>query len=174
MKARNSIRIKGNRGAAFVELAIVLPLLVLLALGVFDYSRGIHAKNVITNMSREGANLAARSKYSDDKTAIMNAIAYTAQPLDMNTNGMIYITVVKGEQEGESVVPRIESQARWQNRTSPPSRIGSTVGGTAQNLGSLEIKNGETVNVVEVYYRYRGLFYHYLGLDKQLYSMSVF
>lgn len=172
MKRGYSLITKGNRGAAFLELAIILPLLVLLALGVFDYARAIHAKNIITNMSREGANLASRSAIA--KTDIMNSIAYTAQPLNMNSNGMIYITVVTGNLEGGSVVPRIQSQARWQGKTTPPSRIGSTVGAIAQNLGSLNIANGETVNVVEVYYRYQGLFYSYLGLDKQLYSMSVF
>lgn len=165
---RTAIR---TRGAALLELAIVLPLLVLLAFGVFDYSRAIHAKNIITNISREGANLSSRTTIS--KTDIMNTIAYTAQPLDMNTNGMIYITVVRGNREGGSIVPRIQSQDRWQNRTSPPSKIGSSVNQLAQNLSSLNLSDGETVNVVEVFFRYRSMFYSYLGLDKQIYSMTV-
>jgi hypothetical protein len=162
----------GTRGAAFLELAIILPFLVLMAFGVFDYSRAIHAKNIITNMSREGANLAARSSIA--KTDIMNAIAYTGQPLDMNTNGMIYITVVRGNQEGGSVVPRIESQYGWKGKTTPPSKIGSSVGGVANNLSSLNLSSGEIANVVEVFYRYRSVFFNNLGLDKQIYSMSVF
>lgn len=161
-----------NKGAAFVELAIVLPLLVLMALGVFDFARAIHVKNMITNMSREGANLASRSAIPD--TNIMNAIAYTAQPLDMVNNGTIYITAVQGNTEHGSTVPTIQSQNSWRNKSNPSSKIGSRVGDVAQNLGDLNLANGETVYSVEVFYRYRGMFFHYLGLDKQLYSMSVF
>jgi len=163
----------GTKGAAFVELAIVLPLLVLLALGVFDFARAIHAKNMITNMSREGANLASRSAIPG--TNIMNAIAYTAQPLDMINNGTIYLTVVQGQgnEETGSVVPMIQSQISWRNKSNPQSKIGSA-GNVAQSLASLNLAEGETVYSVEIFYRYRGMFFHYLGLDKQLYSMSVF
>lgn len=163
---------RGAKGAAFVELAIVLPLLVLMALGVFDFARAIHAKNMITNMSREGANLASRTAIPGAN--IMNAIAYTAQPLDMVNNGTIYITVVQGTTEHGSTAPIIQSQSRWRNKSNPPSKIGSTTGDVAQNLGDLNLAEGETVYSVEVFYRYRGMFFHYLGLDKQLYSMSVF
>jgi len=52
--------LKKSDGAALVELAIILPVLLLLAFGVFELGRAIQAKNIITNMSREGANLAAR------------------------------------------------------------------------------------------------------------------
>ena len=155
-----------------MEMAIVLPLLVLLALGVFDFARAIHAKNIITNMSREGANLASRTGTTNPD--IMNAIAYTAQPLDMRNNGMIYVTVVQGNPEHGSVVPRIISQSRWLNKSDPRSKIGSAAGESARDLDALNLAQGETVHAVEVFYRYRSVFYTYLGLDKQLYSMSVF
>ncbi|MDD2335378.1 MAG: TadE/TadG family type IV pilus assembly protein [Geobacteraceae bacterium] len=172
MGAQTNKTLLGIKGAAFVELAIVLPLLLLLALGVFDFARAIHAKNMITNMSREGANLASRTTLS--KTDIMNAIAYTAQPLNMNTNGMIYVTEVTGTAVNSTTTPIIQSQSRWQNRSTPASRIGANPGDTAQNLSALNLTDGETVYTVEVFYRYRSVFYSYLGLDKQLYSMSVF
>lgn len=172
MDARIDNKLFNTRGAALVELAIVLPLLLILALGVFDFARAIHAKNMLTNMSREGANLASRSATAN--TDIMNTLAYTAQPLDMRSNGMIYVTVVQGNPENGSVVPRIISQSRWLNRSNPQSRIGSAAGDSAQNLDALNLAQGETVYAVEIFYRYRSVFYNYLGLDKQLYSMSVF
>jgi Flp pilus assembly protein TadG len=172
MAERFKKTISGQKGSAFVELAIVLPLLILLALGVFDFARAIHAKNMITNMSREGANLASRT--TTNGTDIMNAIAYTAQPLNMTSNGAIYITVVQGDTENGSTVPKIISQTTWRGKTSPRSKIGSSIGSTAQNLDTLNLADGETVHAVEVYYHYHSLFYNYLGLDKQLYSMSVF
>ena len=50
-------------------------------------------------MSREGANLASRSTTTPQY--IMNALASTAQPLNMSSNGMIYITQVSGTTDGK-------------------------------------------------------------------------
>lgn len=164
----------GNRGVAIVELAIILPFLVLMALGIFDYSRAIHAKNILTNMSREGANLASRSSLDAGAAQqIMNSLSYTGQPLAMNANGMMYISVVQGTSQGGAVVPSITNQYRWQNRTVPASRIG-TEGSIAQGFGSLNLGNGDAAYVVEVFYRYRGVFFGFLGLDKVMYERSVF
>ena len=168
-----------KRGNALIELALLLPFLVLMFLGIFDYSRAIHAKNIITNMSREGANLAARSNGTDATSAqvYMDTIAYTAQPLNMQTNGMIYISVVTGTTSQSSVRSLITAKYPWSHGTNEPSKIG-TVGNTAQGLGPLSLNNGlasgETVYVVEVFYRYRSVFFTYLGLDRTMYSMTVF
>lgn len=51
-----------RRGAAVVELAIAMPLLALLALGVTEFSQFVDAAQVVTNASRRGARLAARNE----------------------------------------------------------------------------------------------------------------
>lgn len=168
-----------KRGVATLELALLLPFLMLMLLGIFDYSRAIHAKNIITNMSREGANLAARSGFDATKAQeYMDALAYTAQPLNMQTNGMIYISEVKGTTfHHNTIQPLISVKYPWSHGTNEPSKIG-TVGNTAQGLGPLSqdggLASGETVHVVEVFYRYRSVFFTFLGLDKTMYSMTVF
>ncbi|MDD2421240.1 MAG: pilus assembly protein [Heliobacteriaceae bacterium] len=48
-----------QRGQALVELAIALPVLVLLVLGTIEFGRVFYAYQVVTNASREGARLAA-------------------------------------------------------------------------------------------------------------------
>src|SRR5512135_1792339 len=45
----------GQRGAAAVEFAIVLPLLVILTFGIIEFGIYIYDKAMITNASREGA-----------------------------------------------------------------------------------------------------------------------
>jgi len=45
----------GQKGAAAVEFAIILPLLVILVFGIIDISTALYNKQVITNASREGA-----------------------------------------------------------------------------------------------------------------------
>lgn len=53
MKIKMSIR--NQNGAALVEFAIVLPLLVLLLMGAIEFGLFCYNKQVITNASREGA-----------------------------------------------------------------------------------------------------------------------
>lgn len=106
-------------GSAAVEFAFILPLLVLLALPVFDFARVIQANIILINLSREGANLASRS--SQTPQTIMNAIAATAPPLNMGSRGMIYITKVMGNKEGNSIRNVIVQQHKW------------LAGGTAQD-----------------------------------------
>lgn len=47
-------RRRGNhRGQTLVEFAVVLPLLVLVLMGIFDFGRAIYAFNTISNAARE-------------------------------------------------------------------------------------------------------------------------
>ncbi len=47
--------IPNQKGVAAVEFALVLPLLVVLAFGIIEFSLALYDKAVITNASREGA-----------------------------------------------------------------------------------------------------------------------
>lgn len=49
----------GQRGAAAVELAIVLPFLVVLVMGVVDLGRVFYAYEALANAAREGARYCA-------------------------------------------------------------------------------------------------------------------
>ena len=49
-----------QRGAAVVEFALILPILLILLVGTIDASLALYDKAVITNASREGA----RATYS--------------------------------------------------------------------------------------------------------------
>lgn len=44
-----------ERGAAAVEMAIILPLLMLILFGIIDFGMIMYSREVITNASREGA-----------------------------------------------------------------------------------------------------------------------
>ena len=94
MKAKAYRILHESRGQALVETALILPLLVLLVIGVFEFSRSIQANNIVVAMSREAANLASRTTASPQD--IMDAVGDTAQPLVMTAHGMIIITKVQG------------------------------------------------------------------------------
>lgn len=46
---------KNNKGAAAVEFALILPILLTLVFGIIEFSLVLYDKAVITNASREGA-----------------------------------------------------------------------------------------------------------------------
>jgi len=62
---------KKRKGSAMVEMALVLPLLILLLVGIVEFSRVLMVKQVITNAAREGAR--AASIRLDDAGAISTA-----------------------------------------------------------------------------------------------------
>lgn len=47
-----------ERGTSIVEMALVLPLFMLLVLGVMDFGRAIYVRNILANAARDGARFA--------------------------------------------------------------------------------------------------------------------
>lgn len=70
------------RGAALIELALILPFLLVVTLTVVDLSRALYMKGMITSAAREGARLAielgtpaiANSADNDTVRARVNAL----------------------------------------------------------------------------------------------------
>jgi hypothetical protein len=150
MKSPCLAKLVDMSGQSVVEFALVLPVLVMLALGIFDYSRMIQASNIISNMSREGASLASRTSIAPQE--IMNAIASTAQPLAMGTNGAMYLTQVT--QVGKDPMVQ-EPQSVWRE-SELPSQVNQ--GTVADLLGSMKIPEGDSAYIFEVVYVYKFLF----------------
>jgi Flp pilus assembly protein TadG len=165
-------RAAGSRGQALIELAVTLMLLVILMMGVFDYSRAIHAQSVITNMSREGANLIARSNphLSGDEAVdfqnVLDLIGKTAQPLNMTQYGMMYIYKV----ERVNNVNTITRSLGWNRSSASPK---PAMSGSASSLGGVTLAAGQVAYGFEVYYKYNSIF---LGtrFAPTLKSISVF
>ena len=53
-----STRSKKERGAALLEAAITIPMLLLVSVGIFEFGRAYQTWQVLTNAAREGARLA--------------------------------------------------------------------------------------------------------------------
>ncbi len=54
-----------ERGNAVVEMALLLPILLLILFGITEFGRAVMTANVLNTASREGARLAAVSSLSD-------------------------------------------------------------------------------------------------------------
>jgi Flp pilus assembly protein TadG len=57
MMMKTNLETRGQRGAAMIEFALVLPLLLIVLLGTVEFSFILYNKAMITNASREGARL---------------------------------------------------------------------------------------------------------------------
>src|SRR5437867_769803 len=49
----------GERGTAIVEMALILPVFLLLVMGTLDFGRAIYARNMLANAARDGARFAS-------------------------------------------------------------------------------------------------------------------
>jgi Flp pilus assembly protein TadG len=58
---RTRQRRRATSGAAILELAILIPLLIMMAMGVIEFGRGMVVEAILTNAAREGARRAAIS-----------------------------------------------------------------------------------------------------------------
>jgi Flp pilus assembly protein TadG len=66
---------RGESGQALVEMALILPVLLLLVLGILEFGRAWNAKQVITDAAREGARLAVVDNTTIDQDDVKAAIA---------------------------------------------------------------------------------------------------
>jgi Flp pilus assembly protein TadG len=92
---------RGDSGEALLEIALVLPILLLLSLGMLDFGRAFHAKNIVDQAARESARVAAVS--NDDKalatqraTDIMTGSGLAANAInvsDKDASGMVTVQV---------------------------------------------------------------------------------
>lgn len=99
-------RFKNLRGSAIVEMALVLPLFIMLLVGIVEFSRVLMVKQVITNAAREGARAGAINL--DDAQALANANSVTqsyitSSGVDLGSANVTSIFVTTGGSQGLQV-----------------------------------------------------------------------
>jgi TadE-like protein len=58
-------RLRSERGAALIETAVTLPLILLVSVGIFEFGRAYQTWQVLTNAAREGARQAVLEGVTD-------------------------------------------------------------------------------------------------------------
>jgi Flp pilus assembly protein TadG len=58
-------RFRNQRGAALIETAITIPLVMLVSVAIFEFGRAYQTWQVLTNAAREGARVAVLEAYTD-------------------------------------------------------------------------------------------------------------
>jgi hypothetical protein len=152
----------GKKGIAALELALILPILLVLVFGIIDFGRLIRARLIITNVSREGGSMVSRSFKSGDD--LLTMLQSSGAPLDLNGSGKIYVSRIKAGTSRSSPNPLIDPQVLKGNLSvSSQIRTNVTNLGLSAALYQHLIFEGSPQNtsdiaevwVVEVYYKYK-------------------
>ena len=86
-------RARDARGQSLLEFAMVLPLVLVLALGVIEVSYALLDQHVVTKLTREGSNLISRDlTLQDTGTALRNM---SSRPVDFATSARVIFSVIK-------------------------------------------------------------------------------
>lgn len=143
-----------RRGFAAVEFALILPVLLLFALGVTEVGRFVllglkvqHAADTIADLASGTSQLAAPRL-----TDMFQAVKHVVAPFDVATQGVAIVSGVAAAGGGPATV-------LWQRRGAGPRTDASTVGaqgGNAHLPTGLTLRDGESVIVAELYFRYPG------------------
>jgi Flp pilus assembly protein TadG len=92
----------GEDGQAIIEMALTLPLLLMIVLGVFDFGLMFQRFEVVTNAAREGARLAVLTSQYSTSDARQRALDYlasggiTGSTCSAGTAGSLCVTVTPG------------------------------------------------------------------------------
>jgi len=73
---------KNQKGQALVETALVLPLLLLLVMGLFEFGRAMYIKNTLNNAARAGARAAVVTPIYNVSTNPTGLETTTSAPLN--------------------------------------------------------------------------------------------
>jgi Flp pilus assembly protein TadG len=71
-----------DRASQIVEAALSLPLLVMFAIGIFDFSSALSLKQKLTNAAREGARVAASDPATDLNASLPVSVSDAYQVVD--------------------------------------------------------------------------------------------
>ena len=144
----DAARALGRRGSASIELALVLPVLLLLVAGSADLMLWMRAWFRIERVAAEVATAASQSTAltAGDITALFNAGQLVAGTIDVtNSLGGQVISLISNGGSGNRVT--------WQRTVGGyPSRIGAA-GGVASLPASFTVPLGQTVLVTEAFTR---------------------
>jgi len=151
---------RSRSGQATMELSFMLVILVVLAYGLMDFCVAIYEKQLIVNLTREGANLSARGTgdgVAEIMTNALQAIMQEATPLNLSTDspsGLLILTAVTNNNNRASGF-YISHQLR-SGLLSGASKVGPGVGAAATLPASIVAQSGHSVYVAEIYYKFNG------------------
>ena len=100
-------RLRNERGAALLETAITVPIILLISVGIFEFGRAYQVQQVLTNAAREGARLAVIEGTSDEQVGKVVSKYMEDGHLPVDPGDPPTIKVVRNEPYGGTTASRV-------------------------------------------------------------------
>ncbi len=100
-------RLRNERGAALLETAITVPIILLISVGIFEFGRAYQVQQVLTNAAREGARVAVIEGTSDDQVSKVVAAYLKSGNLLIDKDAPPTIEVVRNEPFGGTTASKV-------------------------------------------------------------------
>jgi len=126
-------RLRDESGQSVAEMAMVLPLIVTLSLGVIELGYALLDQHVVTKISREGSNLISRDASIDFAFQALQSMR--TGNIDFTSTSKVIFTIVKQPTSGSNAGVNVVS-ARYTGGASVGGGSAITCSACTGNLGS--------------------------------------
>ncbi|HLG57311.1 MAG TPA: TadE family protein [Vicinamibacterales bacterium] len=128
-------KLTGCRGQSLIEFALIMPLVLVVALGVIETGYALLDQHVVTKLSREGSNLISRDTIIDDAANAMRNM--NSRPVDFDTRSRFIFSVLKkGATTGTANYDKIVLYQRYEYGALTGVPSGLHTAGTGSFSGS--------------------------------------
>ena len=100
-------RMRSEKGAALIEAAITVPIILLICVGIFEFGRAYQTMQVLTNAAREGARMAVITTSTDEAITARVRAYMEAGSLSNHATAAVTIqrsVAMTGADTGSSIV----------------------------------------------------------------------
>jgi Flp pilus assembly protein TadG len=149
MRVRPRNKIRDCRGAALVEFALIVPILILLFMGTFEATRVVRTMMKVSNAAQAYANLVASPQTGGLSSSDLTNFCTGAQLVMTPFDGTLFSAAVASLSSGDGVT---WTQV-WHDTTHCGSGV-STISGTSLASGITPTSTGDAVVVVRAQYSY--------------------
>jgi hypothetical protein len=137
-------------GQSLMEMALLMPFLLLVAFGVVDVGYAMLDQHVVTKLTREGSNLISRNTSLEDAVEALKSMS--TQPVDFSSRSKVILSVLKkGGTTGTANYDRIILYQRHEyGALGETSRLSTRGGGSFGGPPDYEAPNSDNATSLQV------------------------
>jgi hypothetical protein len=145
-------RVTRERGQSLLEFALIMPFVLLVALGVIEVGYALLDQHVVTKLTREGSNLISRDVSINDAVTAMRTMS--TRPVDFNStrSRIIFSVLRKGTTVGTPNYDRVILYQRYEygGLTGVQSALQSAGAGAYRGSPDYEAVNADTDTRIQI------------------------